>query len=155
VNSISEIEPLSESSLPEAYLFLETIFTNEQQIPKDLIPLQHEQQMWWCIKNGGIIVGTVASWKDSNEWHWGRLAVDPNKRGLGLGRELAVGSFKELFRMEIDQIIIDARDITVGLLLSLGAKVTGATTQFYGIPITPMKLIKSNFEQVYNHTSTK
>ncbi|WP_350216163.1 GNAT family N-acetyltransferase [Ekhidna sp.] len=152
MSRISEIEPLRESSLPEAYLFLETIFTNEQHIPKKLIPLQHKQQLWWCIKDEGAIVGTVAAWKDGKEWHWGRLAVDEGQRGRGLGKKLAIGSFKELFQCGIDQIIIDARDITVELLLSLGAKVTGPTTQFYDIPITPMKLTKSDFEGVYNQT---
>ncbi|WP_424961564.1 GNAT family N-acetyltransferase [Ekhidna sp.] len=141
-----EVHRLEESSLPDAYAFLETVFTHEQQIPKELIPLKFETQFWWCIQADGNIVGTVAAWKDRKEWHWGRLAVSVHQRGNGLGKKLAVQSFSDLFQMDIREIIIDARDVTVKLLLSLGAKITGLTTEFYGIPITPMILSKEDFD---------
>ncbi|SNT26867.1 Acetyltransferase (GNAT) domain-containing protein [Ekhidna lutea] len=141
-----EVEKLDKSLLPQAYTFLELVFTKEQHIPKELIPLPFDEQFWWCVRSEGI-VGTVAAWKDGKEWHWGRLAVGSNQRGHGLGKKLAVQSFSDLFQTGVEEIVIDARDITVKLLLSLGAKVTGSTSEFYSIPITPMILTKEGFEK--------
>ncbi|MEQ6166413.1 GNAT family N-acetyltransferase [Ekhidna sp. MALMAid0563] len=141
------VNRLDESSLHNAYAFLETVFTHEQQIPKELIPLKFEEQFWWCIQSDGRIAGTAAAWKDGKEWHWGRLAVSVHQRGKGLGKKLAVQSFGDLFQMDIQEIIIDARDVTVKLLQSIGAEITGRTTEFYGIPITPMTLKKEDFDE--------
>ncbi|MEO9485165.1 MAG: GNAT family N-acetyltransferase [Ekhidna sp.] len=138
-------ERLEKSDLRAVFIFLETVFSDEQQIPKELIPLTNAQQHWWCIREETTIVGTVAAWKEGNEWHWGRLAVDPNQRGKGLGKKLAIESFKDLFEMKIDEVVIDARDITVELLKSLGGKVTGPRSEFSGLPITQMKLRKTDF----------
>lgn len=128
-----------------AYGFLETVFSKEQHIPKELIPLSFEQQHWWCFRNQNAIIGTVAAWNDNGVWHWGRLAVSSNHRGLGLGKQLALTSFRDLFNDGIEEITIDARDITVKLLQSLGGKVTGVTDTFFGIPITPMKIKRQDF----------
>ena len=141
-----EVEKLEKSSLSDAFEFLESVFTQEQHIPKELIPLNFDEQFWWCIQSKGHIVGTVAAWKDGIDWHWGRLAVDMDHRGYGLGKKLAIRSFNDLFHADIKDIVIDARDITVSLLQSLGAKVIGPTTEFYSIPITPMILTKDEFE---------
>ena len=138
------LEKLDESSQSEVIDFLETIFTKEQDIPRELIPLKHVQQ-WWCIRKEGSIIGTVAAWKIDGEWHWGRLAVDPKQRGLGLAKKLAAGSFQSLFDSGISEIIIDARDITVKLLSSLGGEITGPTEEFYNHPITPMIIRRHDF----------
>ncbi|MEP1033109.1 GNAT family N-acetyltransferase [Ekhidna sp.] len=139
------LKKIDKRALADAYDFLESVFSREQHIPKELIPLKSKDQHWWCAKKNDVIVGTVAAWNEQGDWHWGRLAVDPNQRGLGLGKMLALHSFKDLFALGIQEIMIDARDITVGLLESLGGKVTGSTVEFYGFPITPMKLKKDDF----------
>ncbi|WP_425390927.1 GNAT family N-acetyltransferase [Ekhidna sp.] len=141
---------LDQSSLKEAHVFLERIFTQEQHIPKHLIPPPSNEQRWWCIRKNDKIIATVAAWKIKNEWHWGRLAVDPNERGHGWSKKIAHTSFKELFESGIGQVIIDARDITVHLLKSIGAEITGPTDEFYGFPITPMLLRKDAFDSSIN-----
>lgn len=145
MNPGSKTQRLDKSDLANVYDFLESIFTQEQQIPKTLIPLSHPEQHWWGFKENNNITGTVAAWKDGSDWHWGRLAVSPSLRGTGLGKKLALKSFKELFDTGISIIVIDARDVTVNLLLSLGAELTGDTTSFYDIPITPMTLSREGF----------
>ena len=47
--------------------------------------------------------------------------------------------------MGIEEVIIDARDITVEMVLKFGGTITGKKTNFYGYPITPMKIQKKNF----------
>ena len=141
------LEKVDSIARKEVFDFLETVFSREQQIPKELIPLAHEDQHWWCIKMNGKIIGSVAAWKINSEWHWGRLAVDSKQRGLGLGKQLAVGSLSQLFDMGIDEIVIDARDITVKLLESLGGKIVGPTETFYNHPITPMRITAPDFRK--------
>ncbi|MEP0985590.1 GNAT family N-acetyltransferase [Ekhidna sp.] len=140
-----KIERVEIEQLAEVFDFLETVFSVEQGIEKDLIPLPFEEQHWWCIKIDEHIVATAAAWKDGREWHWGRLAVDKRRRGLGLGRKIASESLSVLFNSGIDEIIINARDITVTLLQSFGGKITGKTRNFSGHPITPMNIRREDY----------
>jgi predicted GNAT family N-acyltransferase len=139
------IEKVNEK-LPELGLFLiEDVFYKEQNIPKTLIPLRSDHQIWWCVRRSNQLVGVVAAWEDQSEWHWGRLAIDKEVRGLGLGKKLVIKSLDELFQMGIEKVVIDARDITVRMVENLGGKITGKKVLFYGNPITPMELRKSDY----------
>lgn len=139
-----KIERLSTEWYKPAITFLENIFFAEQNIPKALIPLGDKPQYWWCIRNEHEIVGTVAAWAIDSEWHWGRLAIHQKLRGMGLGKKLVLQSLQELFQLEIECITIDARDITVEMILKLGGKITGEKSDFYG-PITPMCIERKDF----------
>ena len=72
---------------------------------------------------------------------------DEKLRGQGLGKKLVTASLTDLFQMGLEKITIDARDITVNLILKLGGKTVGVKTSFYGHPITPMEIHKNNFIQ--------
>lgn len=144
-SSLVTIEQVKKD-LPDSALFLvEDVFYMEQHIPKEVIRLKNDQQIWWCIRRSDQLVGVVAAWKEKSEWHWGRLAVHKEVRGLGLGKMLLKKSLDELFQMEIEKVIIDARDITVRMVQDFGGKITGKKSLFYGTPITPMELKKSDF----------
>ncbi len=145
-SSTYHIEPLNPTSVNLAFEFLEQVFSVEQNIPKELIPVVADQQKWWAIKDGNQIVGTAAIWQINSEWHWGRLAIHEKLRGLGLGKKLVMQSLDESFQMEIETILIDARDITVDMILKLGGKIVGEKINFYGLPVTPMELCKSDFK---------
>tara|TARA_R110002073_G_scaffold139232_2_gene289316 strand:+ start:87794 stop:88252 length:459 start_codon:yes stop_codon:yes gene_type:complete len=145
--STYQIERMNADLSETVLLFLEAVFHDEQHIPKDLIPIKSAQQEWWCIKKGSETMGTVAAWKEKGVWHWGRLAIDQKVRGQGLGKKLVTASLTDLFQMGLEKITIDARDITVDLVLKLGGKTVGAKTNFYGHPITPMEIHKNNFIQ--------
>ena len=140
-----EIEQLNQEFYDSAILFLENVFYKEQNIPKELIPLENDTQKWWCIRSSNEVVGIVAAWEIKSEWHWGRLAIHKNLRGLGLGKKIAIKSLDELFQMGIEKVMIEARDITVEMVLKMGGENTGEKTYFYGHPITPMKIHKNDF----------
>nr|WP_321225500.1 GNAT family N-acetyltransferase [uncultured Psychroserpens sp.] len=144
-SSAFKIEQLNQNLSNSALLLLENIFYIEQNIPKELIPLVSDNQKWWCIKNKDEIVGIVAVWKINNEWHWGRLAIHEKLRGFGLGKKLVTKSLVEIFQMGIEKIIVDARDITVEMVLKMGGKITGKKSNFYGNSITPMEIYKKDF----------
>ena len=144
-SSTFKIEQLNQELYNPAILFLENVFYKEQNIPKELIPLENDNQKWWCIRSSNEIVGIVAAWEVKSEWHWGRLAIHKKLRGLGIGKKLAIKSLDELFQMGIEKVKIDARDITVEMVLKIGGKITGRKTNFYGYPITPMEIQKKDF----------
>ena len=144
-SSTFKIEQLNQELYDSAILFLENVFYKEQNIPKELIPPKNDNQKWWCIRSSDEIVGIVAAWEVKSEWHWGRLAIHKKLRGLGMGRKIAIKSLYELFQMGIEKVKIDARDITVEMVLKIGGKITGRKTSFYGYPITPMEIQKKDF----------
>lgn len=138
---------LSSNHQEAIHAFLSTIFTKEQYIPADQIPIDSEESYWWgVIGPNNEIFGAVAIWKEKNEWHWGRFAIHPKLRGRGLGKELAKVSLIETFELEIEQLTIDARDVTITLIEKFGGVICGKTTRFYSENITPMKLEKKNFD---------
>ena len=73
--------------------------------------------------------------------------MDKRLRGLGIGKTLAIASITELFAGGADIIIIEARDITVGIIQKLGGKQTRPPFDFYGEPVTPMELEEKAFRQ--------
>lgn len=144
-SSTVKIEQLNQNLFNSALLFLEDVFYKEQNIPKKLIPLEADNQKWWCIKSNDQIVGTVAAWEINYKWHWGRLAIHKELRGFGLGKKLVTKSLDELFQIGMEKVIIDARDITVEMVLKIGGKITGEKSNFYGYSITPMEIYKKDF----------
>lgn len=145
-NLAYNIEILPNASRRDAAALLKKVFTEEQNIPEDLHFPSSKNQLWWCVKRDGNIVGTAAVWKVGARWHWGRLALAEELRGKGLGKKLVLHSLEESFGYGIEGLKIDAREITVAMLEKMGGKITGNTTDFYGIPITPMLLQKANFK---------
>jgi len=140
------IEPLRDAYFDSAMELLVQTFSNEQHIPRHLVPLSKSKSpKWWCVRVGEEVIGAVAAWQESGQWHWGRFAVDKNLRGLGIGKSMAIESITELFAGVADVIIIDARDITVGIIEKLGGKQTRPRFDFYGEPVTPMQLEKDDF----------
>ena len=122
-------------------------FSHEQNIPKHLISIPEEYESnWWIARSGEYLLGAVACWKENNEYHWGRFAVEQAYRGLGIGKKLASASLKECF-LETDEIITEARDTTVKIISQLGGETTGEAFDFYGMPVTPMRLKIENFEK--------
>ena len=140
-----EIKQLNHEFYDSAIFFLENVFYKEQNIPKELIPLENDSQKWWCIRSNNEVVGIVAAWEVKSEWHWGRLAIHKKLRGFGIGKKIAIKSLDELFQMGIEKVKIDARDITVKMVLKLGGKITGRKAKFYGHSITPMEIQKKDF----------
>ncbi|SCC66984.1 GNAT family N-acetyltransferase [Kosakonia oryziphila] len=88
-----------------------------------------------------------AGYLQNEQHHWGRFCVDPAYRGLGIGKKLALTSLQDAF-LECSEVIIDAREITVNLISQFGGKVTGEARNFYGMPVTPMRLEKKRFESI-------
>lgn len=145
------IEKVSPSYMEDVIRLATEVFTNEQNIPENLIPLNEDlQPIWWCARIGENIIGISASWRENDEWHWGRYAVDKKLRGRGIGKKLAMFSLNEIFNLGADEIFSEARDITVKMLGKLGCEVTGEPVIFYGDSVTPITIKKFDFIQARN-----
>ena len=141
-----KVERLSPNYQHEVDTLIKHVFNGEQGIPEELIPLDPAQPyVWWVARCGEYVIGAVACWEIDGEWHWGRYFIDANFRGFGIGKKLAVESLSDIFANIADCIVSDARDTTVAILSQLGAEVIGETSDFYGSPVTPMRLRKQNY----------
>ena len=140
------IEPIYENYMEDAIRLATEVFTDEQGIPADLIPVNDKlNPIWWCARVGEDIIGAAAAWKENDKWHWGRFAVDKGLRGIGIGQKLALYSLNEIFNRYTDELYIEARDVTVTMLKKFGCKVIGEAEEFYDDIVTPILLNKSSF----------
>jgi predicted GNAT family N-acyltransferase len=137
---------LSEADRDKAIALMEKVFTLEQGIPKDYLPVKNKIQKSWGIREKDKLLALAIAWWDGEIWHWGRYAVDPDYRGQGLGKQLARYSLKALLEEDAEEIHIEARDITVSLLRKMGARIVGETFDFYG-RVTPMRLYGKDFRK--------
>lgn len=141
-----QIEIMRSNYLPEVTKLLTETFAQEQNIPAELISLPPQlKSQCWIVRSGEYVMGTVSCWYENNHWHWGRFAVNPCYRGMGIGKQLARVSLQEMLE-QTDKVLLDARDSTVKIISDLGGVITGPTTDFYGMPITPMRLKKEDFQ---------
>lgn len=143
-SSSINIAVLSDHHFNDALLLMQKVFFEEQHIPVDYLPVKIFPQISWGIFKGDTLIGLSIAWKEDDLWHWGRYAVHPQWRGKGLGKKLAQVSLSDLFQKGAQEVHIDARDVTLKLLLQYGAKVVGDTFDFYG-PVTPMRLMAVDF----------
>lgn len=140
------VKKISENYMEDAIKLATEVFTNEQNIPEELVPVNEGlKPIWWGARVGEDIIGVVAAWKENDKWHWGRFAVDKRLRGIGIGQKIAIVSLKEIFSFDDEEIYIEAREVTVNMLMKFGCKVIGEAEDFYGEPVTPITLSKSSF----------
>ncbi len=142
------IEKVSENYMNDAIKLATEVFTYEQSIPAESISIDVKlKPIWWCARVGEDIIGVAAAWKEKDKWKWGRFAVDKRLRGFGIGQKIAIYSIKEIFSQYTGELYIDARDVTVDMLIKFGCKFIGETEDFYGDTITPILLKKELFEE--------
>lgn len=143
------LERISPGYLKDVIKLATEVFTYEQSIPEELVPIKEDlKPTWWCAKIGEDIIGIAASWIEEGEWHWGRFAVDKRFRGLGVGKKIAIFSINETYNLGAEKIFIEAKDITVKILEQFGCDVIGETVEFYGEPVTPIIIERSSFINV-------
>lgn len=139
----------TEKDLPEVVALQNRVFHGEQDIPEDSVEnFGWKEPRCWCAWSGEKLVGTVAIWREEGRLHCGRFAVDPAFRGKGIGTRLMGTAIEETFRREPeDEIYMEARAVTVRMILGMGGKVAGETVPFFGGTITPMTLAREDYRR--------
>lgn len=142
------VQRATTEDMAEIMTLVGSVFSGEQAIPLELIPIPAEKSpQWWYIRQEGRIAATVALYRDGEEWHMGRLAVAPGLRGGHVATRLLDTAIPAVFAMGIDTIHTECRDATVHILKRFGGEVAGDTTEFFGSNITPVVLTKQAFRQ--------
>jgi len=140
------LEKVSSNYMEDAINLAIDVFTNEQNIPESLVPIEEPlKPTWWCARVGEDIIGVVASWEEEGKFHFGRYAIDKRLRGIGIGKKLAIFSLKEIFNLGVEEIFSEGRDITVNMLKNFGCHITGEAMDFYGEPVTPITINRDDF----------
>ena len=135
-----------EEDMEQILSLIASTFSDEQGIPRHMLAIPAEQRpRWWCALANGKIVGTVAGYYDGDDFHMGRFAVDPMLRGHKIGRKLVEYAFTDAFASGIERVDMECRDVTVKILLELGARISGETTLFFGANATPMVMYRKDY----------
>ncbi len=122
------------------------VFTGEQGIPASMIEeFPKDDAQWRCALLDNKIVGAIASWKEEGKTHIGRFVVEPGHRGKHIGTKLIRHTFEDLFSKGENEFYMEAREITVKILVPMGAEIVGKPTEFYEGTVTPMILKKENY----------
>ena len=125
-----------------------SVFNGEQTIPTELIPIPDElTPRWWCADENGVITGSIALYQEHGEWHLGRFAVSPNRRGTSLGSRLFETAVQDIFQSGIEVLYCEARDTTVHIILKHGGRIIGEAVPFFKGNVTPMFISKDSFEK--------
>ena len=144
------IRQASTADMAEIMTLVEQVFSDEQNIPRELIPLPAEREpRWWYIRQDGRIAATVALYRDGEEWHMGRLAVAPGLRGGHIATQLLEVAIPAAFATGIDVIRTDCRDTTVHVLQKFGGEIAGKREVFFKGNITPVILKRDNLPAEY------
>lgn len=123
------------------------VFSSEQGIPKELIPISEEYKpQWWGVFQGHQMVGTAAAYVENGQQHMGRITVDRELRGRRIGSKLIEAVLAELFEQGAQEVLLDARRTTVNIILRLGGEIVGNAHDFYGAPCTPVAITKKQFQ---------
>ena len=148
------IRQASTADMAEIMTLVEQVFSDEQNIPRELIPLPAEREpRWWYIRQDGRIAATVALYRDGEEWHMGRLAVAPGLRGGHIATQLLKVAIPAAFATGIDVIRTDCRDTTVHILQKFGGEIAGKTEVFFKGNITPVILKRDNLPAEYQRAA--
>lgn len=140
------IREASDHDMTDIMELITSVFNGEQEIPNELIPISDElTPRWWCAEESGEITGCIALYREHNEWHLGRFAVSPNRRGASLGSYLFEKAVREIFDSGIESLRCEARDTTVHIILKHGGKITGEAIPFFKGNVTPMLISKDSF----------
>ena len=125
-----------------------SVFNGEPAIPPELIPIPDElTPHWWCADEGGEITGSIALYQEHGEWHIGRFAVSPNRRGASLGSRLFETAVQDIFQSGIEVLYCEVRDTTVHIILKHGGEIIGEAVPFFKGNVTPMLISKESFEK--------
>ena len=140
------IKRLPMEQMDHVLAFLEEVFAGEQNIPAALNNISEDlKPIWWYAECESEMAGVIAGWTENDAWHLGRFAVNRELRGLGIGKQLITFALTEIFKHGAEDIVTEARDVSVAILEKLGGKVTGEPIDFYGEPVTPMIIEKEAF----------
>ncbi|SHI27768.1 hypothetical protein SAMN02746098_03664 [Desulfosporosinus lacus DSM 15449] len=112
------IEKISGNYRDEAIKLAIEVFTDEQGIPAELVPVNDNlKPIWWCSRVGEDIIAVVAAWKKDDKWQWGRFAVDKGLRGIGIGQKMAIYSLRAVLhavcRIGGSRIVVGRNNNTV------------------------------------------
>lgn len=126
----------------------EIVFHGEQHIPSDLLDIPEEKQpRWFVAEEAGQVIGTCAAWKEGDDTHFGRFALDPDKRGHHIGTELLKYAYDRLFADGEEVLVMECRDVSVHVISRMGGEITGEPFDLFGDPVTPMILRKENYHK--------
>ncbi len=70
------LERVEANYMEDAIKLATKVFTDEQNIPSELVPVNEDlKPIWWCARVGEDIIGVTAAWSEKTSGIWGDLQL--------------------------------------------------------------------------------
>lgn len=93
-----------------AFSLRDRVFVEEQKVPRDMEQDEFDASAVHVIaRNGDVVVGTGRLVIEGTKGHIGRIAVDQNTRGSGIGRSVMLELEKKAKDLGISELYLHAQ----------------------------------------------
>ena len=121
----------------------EDVFHYEQGIDKSLMTDDKDREAYHCIiYDFGIPIGTGRLYEDDKGYHIGRVAVNKEYRGKGLGKDIVTGLMDKAWEVGAEKISVHAQENVIPFYKSLGYIGKGDIFMEAGISHLEMEVVK-------------
>lgn len=99
----------------------EDVFLDEQGIDRSLLSDSFDKEAHHCIiYDFGIPVGSARLYEDDQGFHIGRVAVNKDYRGKGLGKDLMEGLISKAWEIGAEKVSVHAQEQVIPFYEKLG-----------------------------------
>lgn len=121
----------------------EDVFHYEQGIDKSMMTDDRDKEAYHCIVSDfGMPIGTGRLYEDESGYHIGRVAVNKEYRGKGLGRDIVAGLMDKAWEVGAERISVHAQESVIPFYESLGFTGKGDFFMEAGISHLEMEVVK-------------
>lgn len=124
----------------------EDVFMDEQGIDRSLLTDDKDRDAFHgIVYDFGIPVASGRLYRDSEDesvYHAGRIAVNKEYRGKGLGRDLMIGLIEKAWEVGAEKVSLHAQEQVIGFYEKLGFVGVGDIFMEAGIPHLEMEVVK-------------
>lgn len=134
---------LSALEVHQLYKLRVDVFVHEQKTPyAEIDDIDAEQGTWHIIaKKSNKIVGCARVYQKGADTSFGRFAVHPDERGIGLGQNLFRTAMEQAYKVWPDQdVVLDSQEPVLGFYSEQGFVAEGELFGEAGVPHQPMRL---------------
>ncbi len=142
------ITKFTEEHLPEVLAIEEMSFAIPWTEEMFLVELSAEYSYSWVWLEDDAVLGYLICWLEFEDFHIANLAVSPQARGRGIGRQLMEHALSWALQNEVERSLLEVRTSNLparSLYSSLGFKPIAIRRGYYDNPYEDALILEKRF----------